>query len=98
MGTNQYFKASSKPWFKYKIDGFKYAVLPKTFAENWDIELGVGLDEGGDPPRVWSPTGKYPGNAFTRSIGDKLSESLGVYDVYPQATINFLLGATFKFL
>ena len=22
---------------------------------------------------------QYPGNAFTRSIGDKLSESLGVY-------------------
>lgn len=24
----------------------------------------------GDPPRLWAPTGTYPGTAFTRSIGD----------------------------
>ena len=58
--------------------------------ENWDnIELGVSVDEEGDPPRVWSATGKYPGNAFTRSIGDKLSEPLGVYAV-PELTTHQL--------
>jgi len=44
-----------------------------------DIELGEELDEGGDPPRVWSPDGDYPGTAFTRSLGDALAEELGVY-------------------
>ena len=59
--------------------------------ENWDsIELGVDVDEGGDPPRVWHPTGKYPGNAFTRSIGDNLSEPLGVYAI-PELTTHVLL-------
>lgn len=24
----------------------------------------------GDPPRLWSPDGMFPGTAFTRSIGD----------------------------
>ena len=56
------------------------------YHENWDdMELGVALDVGGDPPRVWSATGKYPGNAFTRSIGDKMSEPMGVYAV-PELT------------
>ena len=40
------------------------------FHENWD---------GDDPPRVWASDGKYPGTAFTRSIGDSTAESLGVY-------------------
>ena len=44
-----------------------------------DIELGEELDEGGDPPRVWSPNGDYPGTAFTRSLGDNMAEALGVY-------------------
>lgn len=44
-----------------------------------DIELGEELDEGGDPPRVWSPNGDYPGTAFTRSLGDSMAEALGVY-------------------
>ncbi len=26
--------------------------------------------DGGDPPRLWSASGLYPGTAFTRSIGD----------------------------
>ena len=48
--------------------------------ENWgDIQLGEELDEGGDPPRVWSPYGDYPGTAFTRSLGDSLAEELGVF-------------------
>ncbi|VEU35633.1 unnamed protein product [Pseudo-nitzschia multistriata] len=44
-----------------------------------DIELGEELDEGGDPPRVWSPDGDYPGTAFTRSLGDAMAEELGVF-------------------
>ena len=48
--------------------------------ENWgDVNLGEELDEGGDPPRIWSPHGEYPGTAFTRSIGDSYAEELGVF-------------------
>lgn len=42
------------------------------------ISIGVELDEGGDPPRIWSPFGEYPGTAFTRSMGDVIAEELGV--------------------
>jgi hypothetical protein len=31
-----------------------------------------------DPPRIWHPTAKYPGTAFTRSIGDSRADPLGV--------------------
>jgi len=41
--------------------------------------LGEELDEGGDPPRVWSTAGDYPGTAFTRSLGDKIAENFGVF-------------------
>ena len=44
-----------------------------------DLVLGEELDEGGDPPRVWSPNGDYPGTAFTRSVGDAMAEDLGVF-------------------
>lgn len=44
-----------------------------------ELELGEELDEGGDPPRVWSPVGDYPGTAFTRSLGDAMAEELGVF-------------------
>lgn len=43
------------------------------------MELGEEIDEGGDPPRIWSPHGDYPGTAFTRSLGDAIAEELGVY-------------------
>lgn len=43
-----------------------------------DMVLGEEIDEGGDPPRIWSPHGDYPGTAFTRSIGDAIAEELGV--------------------
>lgn len=43
-----------------------------------ELILGDEIDEGGDPPRVWSPHGDYPGTAFTRSIGDAIAEELGV--------------------
>lgn len=47
--------------------------------ENWgDLNLGETIDEGGDPPRVWSPKGDYPGTAFTRSLGDCVAEECGV--------------------
>jgi len=48
---------------------------------DWDneVELGEEIDEWGDPPRVWSPDGEYPGTAFTRSLGDLVAEQLGVY-------------------
>lgn len=55
--------------------------------ENWgDLELGNEIDEGGDPPRIWSPMGDYPGTAFTRSIGDFFAESLGVV-AEPEITV-----------
>lgn len=47
-------------------------------AATGEIVLGEEIDEGGDPPRVWSPNGDYPGTAFTRSIGDAFAEELGV--------------------
>jgi len=47
--------------------------------EGGDLELGEEIDEGGDPPRVWSPHGEYPGTAFTRSLGDSIAEELGVF-------------------
>lgn len=47
--------------------------------DNWgDITLGDDIDEAGDPPRVWAQDGDFPGTAFTRSLGDKVAEGLGV--------------------
>lgn len=43
-----------------------------------DLNVGEEIDEYGDPPRVWSPNGEYPGTAFTRSFGDSIAEDLGV--------------------
>lgn len=37
------------------------------------------MDEDGDPPRIWSKLGNFPGTAFTRSIGDEKAEHLGVF-------------------
>lgn len=49
--------------------------------ENWgEVNLGEEIDEGGDPPRVWSPNGSYPGVAFTRSFGDLFAKVLGVHE------------------
>lgn len=33
-------------------------------------EWGTEEEDDGDPPRLWSPSGNFPGTAFTRSIGD----------------------------
>lgn len=46
--------------------------------DDWNIKLGEEIDDDGDPPRIWSPDGPYPGTAFTRSIGDSVAEALGV--------------------
>ncbi|TFJ83539.1 hypothetical protein NSK_005186, partial [Nannochloropsis salina CCMP1776] len=55
--------------------------------EKWgDVRLGEAIDEAGDPPRVWSKYGEYPGTAFTRSLGDSIAEELGVYAV-PEITV-----------
>jgi serine/threonine protein phosphatase PrpC len=47
--------------------------------ENWGLNLGEEIDDSGDPPRIWAQDGDYPGTAFTRSIGDAVSERLGVF-------------------
>lgn len=47
--------------------------------DNWEMGLGEEIDEEGNPPRIWSKHGDYPGAAFTRSIGDAIAEDLGVY-------------------
>ncbi len=47
--------------------------------EHWgDMVLGEDLDIHGDPPRIWIPGEKYPGTAFTRSLGDRLAKDIGV--------------------
>ena len=46
---------------------------------NWgDLVLGETVDIHGDPPRIWAKGKDYPGTAFTRSLGDKLAEDIGV--------------------
>ena len=44
--------------------------------------------DGGDPPRVWSANGDFPGTAFTRSLGDSIAENLGVHAEPEMVTIN----------
>lgn len=46
------------------------------------------LYDGGDPPRVWSANGDFPGTAFTRSLGDSIAEKLGVHAEPEMVTIN----------
>eukprot|EP00581_Thalassiosira_minuscula_P007753 CAMPEP_0183711080 /NCGR_PEP_ID=MMETSP0737-20130205/6655_1 /TAXON_ID=385413 /ORGANISM="Thalassiosira miniscula, Strain CCMP1093" /LENGTH=494 /DNA_ID=CAMNT_0025939491 /DNA_START=109 /DNA_END=1593 /DNA_ORIENTATION=- len=43
-----------------------------------DTEDDDDDDDVEDPPRVWARDGKYPGTAFTRSIGDSVAERFGV--------------------
>ena len=47
--------------------------------EGDELELGEEIDESGDPPRVWSSKGDYPGIVFTRSLGNSIAEELGVF-------------------
>ena len=47
--------------------------------ENWgEVDLGIDIDEEGDPPRVWCQDHDYPGTAFSRSLGDTIGEDIGV--------------------
>ena len=50
--------------------------------ENWTEAKDADDDEDddtGDPPRVWVKNKMLPGCAFTRSIGDSIGESVGVF-------------------
>ncbi|KAL5211672.1 hypothetical protein ABZP36_022519 [Zizania latifolia] len=52
-----------------QIDGLK----------NPDVQCwGTEESDDGYPPRLWVQNDKYPGTAFTRSIGDSVAESIGV--------------------
>eukprot|EP00538_Stauroneis_constricta_P006489 CAMPEP_0119563802 /NCGR_PEP_ID=MMETSP1352-20130426/24788_1 /TAXON_ID=265584 /ORGANISM="Stauroneis constricta, Strain CCMP1120" /LENGTH=740 /DNA_ID=CAMNT_0007612471 /DNA_START=425 /DNA_END=2644 /DNA_ORIENTATION=+ len=62
-----------------QLEGLEPITNEDSQNEEGELELGEELDEGGDPPRVWSPNGDYPGTAFTRSLGDAMAEELGVY-------------------
>jgi serine/threonine protein phosphatase PrpC len=64
--------------------------------DDWDMSLGDEVDEGGDPPRIWSQDGAYPGTAFTRSFGDSIAEELGVF-AEPE-TLKYEIGKEDKFL
>lgn len=47
--------------------------------EDWgEVDLGIDIDEEGDPPRVWCQDHDYPGTAFSRSLGDSVGEDIGV--------------------
>ena len=45
-----------------------------------EMKLGEEVDDSGDPPRVFSPNGDYPGLSLTRALGDKTisDENVGV--------------------
>jgi len=64
--------------------------------DDWDMSLGDEVDEGGDPPRIWSQDGAYPGTAFTRSFGDSIAEELGVF-AEPE-TLKYELGKDDKYM
>eukprot|EP00249_Psilotum_nudum_P021665 c28194_g2_i1 orf=785-4045(-) len=49
-------------------------------------------DDDGDPPRLWVANGMYPGTAFTRSIGDRIAEQIGVIAV-PEVLVTNLTGS-----
>ncbi|KAL2969704.1 hypothetical protein AAZX31_15G096300 [Glycine max] len=53
-----------------------------------DIQTwGDEENQGDDPPRLWVQNGKLPGAAFTRSVGDKLAETIGVIAVPEVSTV-----------
>ena len=62
-----------------QLEGLEQVPDESSDDDGQELVLGEELDEGGDPPRVWSPAGNYPGTAFTRSIGDAMAEDLGVF-------------------
>jgi len=48
------------------------------YVDSDDDDYGDEDNNDGDPPRLWCDGGKYPGTAFTRSIGDRVAEDIGV--------------------
>jgi serine/threonine protein phosphatase PrpC len=47
--------------------------------DDWgDMVHGENVDIKGNPPRVWVKGNDFPGTAFTRSIGDRVAENIGV--------------------
>ena len=48
--------------------------------ENWtETKSSDEEEDTGDPPRLWVKGKTFPGCAFTRSIGDSIGESVGVF-------------------
>jgi CRP-like cAMP-binding protein/serine/threonine protein phosphatase PrpC len=47
--------------------------------ESWGLSAGDEIDNEGDPPRIWKAGTRGPGTAFTRSLGDRIAEELGVF-------------------
>jgi len=62
-------KAGARVMSLYQMEGYE------PLHEDWDDANPTK----GDPPRVWSRDADYPGTAFTRSLGDTVAESCGVY-------------------
>ncbi|KAL4426116.1 hypothetical protein ABPG77_002702 [Micractinium sp. CCAP 211/92] len=62
-------KAGARVMTLDQLEGLKDPALPCWTSEE---------DCDGDPPRLWSPCGLFPGTAFTRSIGDTAAEDIGV--------------------
>jgi serine/threonine protein phosphatase PrpC len=48
------------------------------FEESQDVQTGVAGERCDDPPRVFLGGHKFPGCAFTRSLGDSIAKELGV--------------------
>ncbi len=47
--------------------------------DDWgDFVHGDTINVHGDPPRLWVKGKEYPGTAFTRSLGDRSAEEIGV--------------------
>ncbi|KAL2341205.1 hypothetical protein Fmac_009145 [Flemingia macrophylla] len=51
--------------------------------QNWGDEES----QGDDPPRLWVQHEMFPGAAFTRSVGDKLAETIGVIAIPEVSTV-----------
>jgi len=68
------------PHRKDELERIKKAGGLVMSSEQYDHEepMHENWVNGDSPPRVWSRVGKFPGCAFTRSIGDRIAKDLGV--------------------
>jgi len=67
-------KAGSRVLTLDQVDGIE------SIHENWTtVNLGERLDVDGNPPRIWLQEADYPGCAFTRSLGDAVADTIGVF-------------------